>query len=421
MRNIIFKLLSKAFLLYYTFHMKTRMKHAYSIRKPIRTGLCLLLAGLLSCPFVYATSGDLSQVSESIDDLKQQQKQSQEELDALSEENAILSDELRTLNDQLSSLAASLSDLSDQQSALAKEIASCNQELADAQASYDEAYQAMKIRIRYFYEQGNDSVLSVLLSSKNFADFLTRAQFVEDIYAYDRTMLTELSALQNTITQKQTQLADDQASLSSLAQSQQETLEQVQSVLHDLTAQMDANDQKIATTEDAIQEQEEQLAKQRAYEAQLEEKKAREDAARLEEIRKQEEALKEYTGDNDDTGDTGDAGEINEEDVALLAALIECEAGGESYEGKLAVGSVVINRMRSSAFPDTLIEVIYQNGQFSPVASGRFATVLARGATDSCVSAAREVLSGTITLNALYFRRNNGAVSGTVIGNHVFY
>lgn len=68
-------------------------------------------------------------------------------------------------------------------------------------------------------------------------------------------------------------------------------------------------------------------------------------------------------------------------DQALLAALIYCEAGGESYEGQLAVGSVVMNRVRSQAYPNSVSGVIYQGGQFSPVASGRLATVLGSGLT----------------------------------------
>ena len=108
-------------------------------------------------------------------------------------------------------------------------------------------------------------------------------------------------------------------------------------------------------------------------------------------------------------------------DLELLAALIECEAGGEPYEGKLAVGSVVLNRVASSHFPNTVVGVIYQSGQFSPVASGRFATVLARGADASSTQAAQEVIGGRITVKCLYFRRNNGTIQGTVIGNHVFY
>jgi len=65
--------------------------------------------------------------------------------------------------------------------------------------------------------------------------------------------------------------------------------------------------------------------------------------------------------------------------------------------------------------------VIYQGGQFSPVASGRFASVLAKGANQTCTRAANEVLGGNITVKSLYFRKNDGSIPGTVIGNHVFY
>lgn len=108
-------------------------------------------------------------------------------------------------------------------------------------------------------------------------------------------------------------------------------------------------------------------------------------------------------------------------DQYLLGAIIQCEAGGESYDGKLAVGSVVINRVKSSYFPNSVSGVIYQSGQFSPVASGRLAYRLEAGVDGSCLQAAQDVLNGNITVGCLYFRQNNGIIQGTVIGNHVFY
>ena len=153
-----------------------------------------------------------------------------------------------------------------------------------------------------------------------------------------------------------------------------------------------------------------EIEKQKAYEAQLEAQKAKEDAARMSEIKAQEAE-----------GADGSKVQTQAGDLELLAALIECEAGGEPYEGKLAVGSVVLNRVASSHFPNSVVGVIYQSGQFSPVASGRFATVLARGADASSTQAAQEVIGGRITVKCLYFRRNNGTIQGTVIGNHVFY
>ena len=105
----------------------------------------------------------------------------------------------------------------------------------------------------------------------------------------------------------------------------------------------------------------------------------------------------------------------------MLAALVECEAGGEGYEGQWAVASVVINRVKSGSFPNTVSGVIYQGGQFSPVASGRFAMVLARGAGSSCTKAASAALSGNLWGSYLYFCRASSGVDGTVLGNHVFY
>ena len=108
--------------------------------------------------------------------------------------------------------------------------------------------------------------------------------------------------------------------------------------------------------------------------------------------------------------------------LTLLAALIHCEAGGESYEGQVAVGAVVMNRVRSSRFPNNIYDVIYAAGQFSPAMSGWLDEVLASGKIyDSCYKAAKEALSGVSNVGDMtYFRRNDGR-KGLVIGNHVFH
>ncbi len=113
---------------------------------------------------------------------------------------------------------------------------------------------------------------------------------------------------------------------------------------------------------------------------------------------------------------------VDEETMLLLAAIIHCEARGESYEGQVAVGAVVLNRVRSAAFPNTIRGVIYAPGQFTPAMTGKLDQVVASGDINaSCIKAAKEVLSGYSNVGArLYFRRNNGR-EGLVIGNHVFY
>lgn len=110
------------------------------------------------------------------------------------------------------------------------------------------------------------------------------------------------------------------------------------------------------------------------------------------------------------------------DDVTLLGALIQCEAGSEPYEGKVAVGAVVMNRMRSGSYPSSISGVIYQSGQFTPAGTGRLASALASGVSGSCIQAAQEALSGVDnTGGAKNFKRASGGQSGNVIGNHVFY
>lgn len=107
-------------------------------------------------------------------------------------------------------------------------------------------------------------------------------------------------------------------------------------------------------------------------------------------------------------------------DLGLLAAIIQCEAGGESYEGKVAVGAVVMNRVRSGSFPNSITDVVYQGGQFSPVASGGLSQVLAGGARSDCYEAAQAALNGENPIgDCLYF--NSGQGQGIQIGNQHFY
>lgn len=109
-------------------------------------------------------------------------------------------------------------------------------------------------------------------------------------------------------------------------------------------------------------------------------------------------------------------------ELDILAALIQCEAGGEPYEGQVAVGAVVMNRVRSGGYPNTITDVIYASGQFVPASKGKMESLILNGNTKaSCVQAANEVIGGACNVgDALHFRRNNGR-AGLVIGNHVFY
>ena len=114
--------------------------------------------------------------------------------------------------------------------------------------------------------------------------------------------------------------------------------------------------------------------------------------------------------------------EATVDDVTLLAAIIQCEAGNEVYEGQLAVGAVVMNRVRSGGYPSTVHDVIYQKSQFPPAGAGSVANVAAKGPKQSFLQASQEALNGTDnTGGATCFRRASSGHAGVVIGNHVFY
>lgn len=108
-------------------------------------------------------------------------------------------------------------------------------------------------------------------------------------------------------------------------------------------------------------------------------------------------------------------------DVELLGALIQCEAGNQPYEGMVAVGAVVMNRVRCPAYPDTIYGVIYAAGQFTPAGSGAVDRRIANGVNPMCIQAAQEAINGYSNVgSAMHFRRA-GSHDGIVIGAHVFW
>ncbi len=107
-------------------------------------------------------------------------------------------------------------------------------------------------------------------------------------------------------------------------------------------------------------------------------------------------------------------------DQALLAAIIFCEAGNQPYEGQVAVGAVIMNRVRSAVYPNSIAEVIYQAGQFGPAMSGWLDSVLASGGyTATAMQAAADALAGSNPIgDCLYFGCGN---YGIQIGDHFFH
>ena len=122
---------------------------------------------------------------------------------------------------------------------------------------------------------------------------------------------------------------------------------------------------------------------------------------------------------------------LNDNEYKVLLKIVEAEAGSEDLTGKMLVANVIMNRVNSQKFPDTVTEVVYQRhqgkAQFSPTADGRIDTV---NVSQETITAVEKVLNGEDSSNgALYFRSvysNSGWFDSALTrviehGNHIFY
>ena len=227
---------------------------------------------------------------------------------------------------------------------------------------------------------------------------------------------------------QQDETAALQAEASEAAQNE---IEEVQAA--EEAARIEAEAQAKAAAEEAAQLEAEAQAKTAAeeaarLEAEAQAKAAAEETARLEAEAQAKAAAEEAARIAAEAQQAALAAQaaqtaaISAEELKLLANIIYCEAGSESYVGKVAVGNVIMNRVKSASQPNTITEVVYAKGQFSPVRNGSLQRALSSDKADAaCYQAAIEALAGAQPVGGkLFFRRNNGR-SGQVIGHHVFY
>lgn len=411
----------------------------------------LVLGGMIPVSAEKTTEQQMEETSAAIEALRQKSQEAKKRLDEANEEKSALGEKLDDLNTNLEEVEQALSDIEARIKKKNAKIEATKQELASMEEKRQKQYESMKVRIRFMYEHSDSSMLESLLGASSMSDFLNRVEYFSQVVSYDREQLGVYQSLLTGLEEKKIVYEEQKKELVALQQEQQEQFDKLSVLIAGTREDLKAAGAAAADAKDALEDVDEKLQEQLAYEEALEAQKAAEDQARMEEIRRQEEELKRKKEEEEkrraeeeatkqaEADKAADTGESNEgdggteetpptptqpataEDLELLAAIIQCEADGEPYEGKLAVGSVVMNRVASSSFPNTVMGVIYQPGQFSPVASGRFAARLAAGSNSTCRQAAQEVLNGNITVPYLYFCRDYGTIDGYVIGNHVFY
>ncbi len=390
--------------------MKTNRKRGIKRRIAFLVAAALILSDV---PFTsYATSSTRQEIADKEnekDELEDQLDASQQQISGLKGEQKTLRQQLADLNEQLTAVSDHLAELEQQIRTKEQEIEEATQALSEAREREAWQYDCMEKRIQYAYERGQESLLEIFFNWDSFARFLNASTYMESVAQADDEMLDQIIQTREFIESEEVRLQQEKEELDYLKVQAEADKSRVAGLISQTSNRM-------ADYADQISDAEKEA---RAYEANL--KKVEEDLEALK-LKLQQEIAMSQRAANATWRNISDVTFV-EGDLYLLANLIYCEAGGEPYDGKLAVGAVVINRMLSSVYPDTVVGVIYQRRQFSPVGSGRLELALAvNKANADCYRAAEEAMSGMSNVgNCVYFRTPIEGLTGISIGGHIFY
>ena len=429
-------------------------------RKLLKTLICLTICGSMIVGLFSEGLLEVSAVSEEtqeqIDQAEDEKEQLENELeqqeqnkDNLEGQKATAEEKLKNLKAQYQSIASDLEALEEKQAEKEAEIETKTRELEEAIATQEEQYENMKLRIQYMYEQPEDSLFTLLLQDFSIVEILNRVDNTVKIQEYDRQQLEEYTKAAEEIELQKEELETAKAELEALiaeAEEQQKKVaamqQQTSASISDYLNQIAAAEEEIGNTEAALEAKSKALqelyAKAQAEEAAERRRQAEEAAKRL------QEALANGTIKPEDSGIVYGELNLTQAELDMLTAMIYCEARGESYEGQLAVGYVIMNRVRSSKFPNNLESVLRQSKQFEPAGSGRFDIVLTaywggipgvigESEWNSCQKAALVCVNSDSNVGeSLFFRTHKpvpqlaenleaAGVPYWIIGNHIFY
>lgn len=395
------------------------MNKMYKVLSIVLASVLFMGAGVQL--YASSTQQQLNEAQQQANQVTSEIQQGKQELENLEDERNAISGQLNQYNNQLSAAVSALNDTEFSIRAKELEIEKKLEELDEAQKIEDKQYADLMEHLKFMYESGvTQSYLNLVSEVTSLTEFMNLSEYVERISAYDTMMLERFRATREFIQQEEAELQREHEELEALRASQQEKRNQVNALVNQTHSALNNKVGEITQKENEVTAQEEALEQINDNIAELQKKLA-------------EELAMSQAAANAEWRDISQV-EFSEDDVTMLANLIYCEARGESYDGKLAVASVVVNRILSSKFPNTMAGVIYQKNQFAPVTSTRnsFVEALAydKAANSSgCYEAAREAMSGiTNVTNCVYFQTTAYLekverldVVRYTIGNHGFY
>lgn len=388
--------------------------------------LCLSSSAQASQSEVDRLKEESQKASDAVKDINNQKQQVEGAKQQLEGQANSLTGQISNLNNQISNVTGEISETEADIAEVEADIATLNEQLELTQASLDSQKESMKLRIQYMYENKSANTLVNFLECGSISEFLQRLEYMAEITAYDQAAVEKFAATQKEIEDTKSAIEEKGQQLSAYQDNLKSKKSQLGVLVSDTSTALNVTNSQIADTQAAIEQLEKQLDDAKAYEKRIQKQYQDAQVALAEKLAGEHGG---YTGGYS----------TSDEETLILAALIQAEAANQGDAGRLAVGSVVMNRVASSKFPNTVSGVVYASGQFAPVTSGRVALILAEGPNSACQYAASQAIAGNTNTDALFFCTYTYAqslhdsqvaagqsgfldrTSGTTINAHYFY
>lgn len=251
--------------------------------KSIRVTTALLLSLVMSVNVSATTIDDIKRQKA---DTQKQLDEANEEIDELTETRKGITDEINQMDDELVEIMTSISILEDEIEDIEAQIEEKKVQLDEAVKVEEAQYESMKKRIKFMYEKGDTTYVQLLLEARNMADFVNKADYIDDLYTYDRLKLEEYVAAKEAVLTAKAELEEEQEELETaryeLEQEQADLellMEQKRQEAEDYDNQIAKAKQEAAAYKAKIKKQNNQIRQLEEQERKRKEAEARKKAA----------------------------------------------------------------------------------------------------------------------------------------------
>lgn len=301
---------------------------------------CILLAAA-----VFMTSTE--HVKATISSIQSQKAQNEKELNNIKSKISNLEGQKSALNNEVSGLNDELTNTLLNIEVLESDLAEKEVEIQEAEVAYEEAkateerqYEAMKLRIQYLYESGNDSYLEILLTSDSIADLVNRVDYAEELQEYDNRLLEEYKAAKQAVIELQARLEQEKEELLEMQEQLEEEKANLETMIARKKSEIADFDSQLSSARAKVSEYQQKIKEQNAQIKRLQEEAARAEAARraAKNAAKAAEASKKASASS--SKNDGDEDDNDDEDSGSSGSSGSSSSDGGSSSGGGGGGSI---------------------------------------------------------------------------------